>query len=214
MIHATTCTITIRAAARALLFVAAAALPALVAAQDYGAMVQQGMARMDGIVNQAQQGVNQAVQQRMNDPQVRASYAQHVQQMRASGRPAMDFPTYTYNWIYTRGFSAQGMAQARANEAAIANAEMAAAQRLRQAEAERGQAQQQQRDVYFRNQQEAGRGLMGQSTFTAPNGTQLVLPHTWQRNTTQVYQNNTYHVDQSGRYHVRGADGWWYPLQR
>lgn len=38
MIHATTCTITIRAAARALLFVAAAALPALVAAQDYGAM--------------------------------------------------------------------------------------------------------------------------------------------------------------------------------
>ena len=214
MIHAIACTITVRAAARALLLVAASALPALVAAQDYGAMVQQGMARMDGIVNQAQQGVNQAVQQRMNDPQVRASYAQYVQQMRASGRPAMDFPTYTYNWIYTRGFSAQGMAQARANEANIANAEMGAAQRLRQAEAERGQAQQQQRDAYFRNQQEAGRGLMGQSTFIAPNGTQMVLPHTWQRNTTQVYQNNTYHVDQSGQYYVRGSDGWWYPLQR
>jgi hypothetical protein len=196
------------------LLVAASTLPALAPAQDYGAMVQQGMARMDGIVNQAQQGVNQAVQQCMNDLQVRASYAQYVQQMRASGRPTMDFPTYTYNWIYTRGFSAQGMAHARANEANIANAEMAAAQRLRQAEAERGHAQQQQRDVYFRNQQEAGRRLLGQSTFTAPNGTQMVLPHTWRRNTTQVYQNNTYHVDQSGQYYVRGSDGWWYPLQR
>lgn len=79
----------------------------------------------------------------------------------------------------------------------------------------RGQAQHQQRDSYFRNQQEAGRGLMGQSTYyTAPNGAQYQLPHTWQRNTTHVYQNNTYHVDQTGQYYIRGQDGWWYPLQR
>lgn len=214
MMHATTCTTTIRAVAHALLLVAAAALPAVAPAQDYGVMIQQGMANMNSIVNQAQQGVNQAVQQRMNDPQVRASYAQYLQQMRASGRPAMDFPTYTYNWIYTRGFSVDGIAQARANEGNLRNAEIAAAQRLRQAEAERGQAQQQQRDGYFWNQNEAGRGLMGQSTYTAPNGTQMTLPHTWQPNTTQVYQNNTYHVDQSGQYYIYGVDGWWYPLQR
>ncbi|MBK7473688.1 MAG: hypothetical protein IPI73_26690 [Betaproteobacteria bacterium] len=52
---------------------------------------------------------------------------------------------------------------------------MAAVQRLRQAEAQRGAAQQQQRDGYFANQQEAGRGLMGQSTFRAGNGSQVVL---------------------------------------
>lgn len=212
--HATICTTMMQAFVRGLLLVTISAAPVAASAQDYGAGVQQGMANLDAIINQAQQGVNQAVQQRMNDQQVRASYAQYVQQMRATGRPAMDFPTYTYNWIYTGGFSAGGIAHMRANEGNIANAEMAAAQRLRQAEAARGQAQQQQRDVYFQNQQEAGRGLMGQSTFMAPNGTQMVLPHTWERNTTQVYGNNTYFVDPSGQYHVLGADGWWYPLQR
>ncbi|HVF64722.1 MAG TPA: hypothetical protein VNE58_12085 [Casimicrobiaceae bacterium] len=206
--------ISLRAVARALTFVTASTLASTSPAQNYGAAVQQGMANLDAIINQAQQQVNVAVQQRMNDPQVRASYAEYVQRMRMSGQPVMDFPTYTYNWIYTRGFSADGTAHARANERNIANNEMAAAQRLRQAEAERGQAQQQQRDAYFRNQQETGRGLMGQSTFTAPNGMQMVLPHTWQPNTTQVYQNNTYYIDLTGRYYVRGTDGWWYPLQR
>ncbi|MEO8133869.1 MAG: hypothetical protein ABI831_07840 [Betaproteobacteria bacterium] len=60
---------------------------------------------------------------------------------------------------------------------------MAAVQRLRDAQASPGAAQQQQRDSYFANQPEAGRGLMGQSTFRAQNGTQTVLPHTWQANT-------------------------------
>jgi hypothetical protein len=76
-----------------------------------------------------------------------------------------------------------------------------------------GAAQQAQRDAYFANQQEAGRQLMGQSSYWAPNGQRLQLPHTWQPNTTNQYQGQTYHVDASGRYHVQGADGWWYPLQ-
>jgi hypothetical protein len=126
----------------------------------------------------------------------------------------MDFATYTYQYIYTNGFSAAGIAHARANEAGIAQREAAAVQGLRQAEQNRAQAMQAQRDGYFRNQQEAGRGLMGQSTYVAPNGATLALPHTWQPNTTQVYQGNTYHVDASGQYHVLGSDGWWYPVQR
>jgi hypothetical protein len=189
-----------------------AALPAA-QAQDYGAMVQQQMNAMNQNIARGQQMVNGMVQQRMADPQVRKGYAGYLAQMRAAGRPPMDYPSYTYHWIYTNGFSAQGIAHARATEAGIAANDRAAVQRLRDAEAQRGAAQQVQRDGHFRNQQEAGRQLLGQSTWTAPNGAALALPHTWQRNTVQNHQGQTYRVDASGQYHVLGTDGWWYPLQ-
>jgi len=182
-------------------------------AQDYGAMVQQQMQLMNANIARGQQMVENNVRQRMADPQVQAGYRQYLAQMRAAGQPAMDYPTYTYNWIYTNGYSAQGIAHARANEAGIANAERAKVQQLREAEAQRGAAQQQQRDAYARNQQEAGRQLTGQSTYFAPNGSPLVLPHTWQPNTQHVHQGQTYRVDASGQYQVLAADGWWYPLQ-
>lgn len=184
--------------------------PAL--AQDYGAMIRQSLQRQQQAVNAAQQRVNGAVQQRMQDPQVQAAYQQYAWRMRQAGQRPMDFPSYTYQYIYTNGFSASGVAHMRQNEAAIAQREGAAVQGLRQAETARGQAQQAQRDGYFRSQQEAGRGLMGQSTYAAPNGLELALPHTWQPNTTQVYQGNTYRVDASGQYHVLAANGWWYPV--
>lgn len=188
------------------------ALPA--AAQDmYGAMIQQQMAAMNANIARGQQMVNDAVRQRMADPQVQAGYRQYLAQMRAAGRPAMDYPTYTYNWIYTAGFSARGIEHARATEAGISRAEHAKLQELRAAEAQRGQAQQVQRERYFANQQEAGRGLMGQSTYLAPNGAAFALPHTWQPNTQHSYQGQTYRVDAGGHYHVLGVDGWWYPLQ-
>ena len=198
---------------RRALLAAVVAAAGSAAAQDYGAMVQQQMNAMNQNIARGQQMVDATVQQRMNDPQVRSAYGQYLAQMRASGRPAMDYPTYTYNYIYTNGFSAQGIAHARATEAGIANAERAAVQRLRDAEAQRGAAQQAQRDGYFRNQQEAGRQLMGQSTWVAPNGAALALPHTWQRNSTHAWQGQTYRVDASGQYHVLASDGWWYPLQ-
>ena len=198
--------------ASSLFFVAV--VPLSVAAQDYGAMVQQGMNRMNQIVANSQQSVNNIVQQRMQDPQVQAEYRQYVAQMHANGQQALDYPTYTYNYIYTRGFSRDGIAHARANESGIRAKEMAAVQRLREAEAQRGAAQQQQRDGYFRNQQEAGRALMGQSTYQAGSGAQTVLPHTWQPNSRHEYQGNTYHVNEAGQYYVRGSDGWWYPVNR
>ena len=196
----------------------AAASP--VFAQDYGAMIRQSLARQQAAVDAATQRVNSAVQQRMQDPQVQAAYQQYAWRMQQSGRRPMDFAAFTYQYIYTNGFSAGGVAHARANEAGIAQREAAAVQGLRQAEQNRAQAMQAQRDGYFRNQQEAGRGLMGQSTYVlsgqstyvAPNGAAVALPHTWQPNTTQVYQGSTYHVDASGQYHVLAANGWWYPV--
>lgn len=189
---------------------AAAVLPAR--AQDYGAMVQQQMNAMNANIARGQQMVNGMVQQRMADPQVRAAYGQYLAQTRAAGRPAMDYPTFTYNWIYTNGFSAQGIAHARANEAGIAAAEQAKVQELRDAQARRGAAQQAQRDGYFANQQEAGRQLLGQSTYVMPDGARQALPHTWAANTQHTHAGNTYRVDASGQYFVLGANGWWYPV--
>lgn len=193
-------------------FLLAFALPA--SAQNYEAMIQQGMNRMNQIVNQAQQGAQQIVQQRMHDPQVQASYRQYLMQMQASGQRPMDFPTYTYQYVYTNGFSQAGIAHMRANEASNQQKEYAAAMRLREAQANRANAMQQQRDSYFANQQEAGRQLAGQSTYRASNGASVVLPHTWQANTVHDWQGQRYGVDAGGRYHVLGGDGFWYPLAR
>lgn len=179
-------------------------------AQNLDLLIQQQMQAMNANIARGQQMVNQAVQQRMQDPQVQAAYRQYVAQ--SGGRPALDYPTFTYHWIYTAGFSAQGKAHARATEAGIQARERAAVQGVRDAEAARGAAQQAQRDGYARNQQEAGRQLMGQSTWIAPNGAPLSLPHTWQRNSVHDWQGQRYRVDHAGQYFALGVDGWWYPL--
>jgi hypothetical protein len=184
--------------------------PLAASAQNFELMIQQQMAAMNANIQRGQQQVNQIVQQRMQDPAVQQAWAAYVQ--RSGGRPAMNYATFTYNYIYTNGFSAQGIAHARANEAGIQAREQAAWQGLQQAQQQRAAAQQGQRDSYFANQQEAGRQLMGQSTYLAPNGQPLQLPHTWQRNTSYQHNGALYHVDAAGQYHVLAANGWWYPL--
>jgi hypothetical protein len=179
-------------------------------AQDYGAMVRQGMAAMDANIQRGQQQVNQIVQQRMQDPAVQQAWQRYLHH--SGGRPQMNYATFTYNYVYTNGFSNAGIAHARANEAGIQQREMQAWRGLQQAQANRAAAMQNQRDGYFAHQQEAGRALMGNSTYVAPNGQPLVLPHTWQRNGTYEHQGSVYHVDGAGTYYVRAADGWWYPL--
>lgn len=70
-------------------------------------------------------------------------------------------------------------------------------------------------DGFSENMQEAGRGLMGQSTYYGyGNGQQL--PHTWQPETYQYYQGNEYFVDQSGTYWMAdpNGSGYWYELRR
>lgn len=188
---------------------AAALIAGAAGAQDYNAMIQQSMARMNAIVGQAEQRAGQIVQQRMQDPAVQAAWQQYA--AAHGGRPPMNYPTFTYYYVYTNGFSSAGMAHMRANEAGIQQREAAAWQGLQQAQAARAAAQQGQRDAYYANQQEAGRQLMGQSTYVAPNGYRLQLPHTWQPGTTVQYQGQVYHVDEGGRYYIYGNGGW-YPL--
>lgn len=189
----------------------AASLPVLssgVLAQDFtnidlNAMVAgqaaQTQAAIDGIMQQA-------MQQRGSE--IEAAYNKCLQ----SGQYCGPFDEYALNYVSTNGFS-DGGAWARQSRINAQN-EYDAVRALRDAEAGRARAQADQRDHFFYNQQEAGRQLLGNSTFTAPNGSQMVLPHTWQVNTAQFFQGNTYHVDQGGQYHVLGSDGFWYPLAR
>ena len=192
----------------------AAAVPLNAAAQDYAAMLRQSQMRSNLLTQQINQSRNNMVQRKMQDPQVRAQYAQYVATMRSRGVPAMNFPRYAEEYMFTRGFTPAGIAYARNVNAGIQAREQASLQGLRQAQAARGQSMQQQRDSYFRNQQEAGRGLMGQSTYHGPNGYQTQLPHTWQNNTQHNYQGQSYRVTESGQYQVLGTNGWWYPINR
>jgi hypothetical protein len=193
--------------------VAAQVAPSVAEGQDFTAMINQQMAAMNNTIAQGQRQVDGIVQQRMQDPQVQAAYRQHVANASRHGVRHYDFPTFTYYYVYTNGFSAAGMAHARATDNGIRQAELNAWRGVQAAEANRGAAQSAWANGYFNNQQEAGRQLVGNSTFTATNGAQTVLPHTWQMNTVHQYQGNTYYVDYAGQYWV-ASSGHWYPLNR
>ncbi len=159
---------------------------------------------------ETQRGIDATMQQAMQrrGPEIQAAYQRCLQ----SGGYCGSFDEYALNYVSTNGFS-DGGAWARQNQL-NQQQEQTGRESLRQVEAARGAAQQVQRDSYSNNQQEAGRQLMGNSTFIAPNGAQMVLPYTWQANTVHEFQGNTYQVDAAGQYFVQGVDGWWYPLRR
>jgi len=172
------------------------------------AMALQQNRQLTQQINQAQ---TSAIQRAMQDPKIQAAYRQHLAQAQQRGQRPSDFPTFAYNYMYTAGFSAQGIAHARAVEAGNQAREMQSWRGYQAAQANRAAAQTQWQRGYSNHQQEAGRQLLGQSTYTAGNGTTVALPHTWQANTQHQYQGNTYRVDASGNYWV-AANGYWHPL--
>jgi hypothetical protein len=190
-----------------------AALPSLAAAQDFTAMINAQMAQMDAMLAQGQQQVNAIVQQKMQDPAVQAAYQRHVAEAQAAGRPYWNFETFAYNYAATGGFSAQGVAAWQQNEAANHARVMDAWRGLQDAQAGRAAAQAENAASFSRNMTEAGNQLLGNSTFTAPNGYASVLPHTWQPNSMHVHEGNTYFVDEGGRYYAY-SNGYWVPLSR
>jgi hypothetical protein len=204
---------------------AVSALTAASHAQDMNALLNQQMAatnaRMAAAMQQSNnltQQINQAqtasINRGMQDPKIQAAYRQHLGQAQQRGQRPYDFPTFAHYYLYTNGFSAQGMAHMRSTEAGNLAREQQSWRGVQAAEANRAAAQAGLQQSRFNNQTEAGRGLMGNSTFSAGNGSQVQLPHTWHANSTHQYQGNTYHVDQSGKYWAAGANGYWYPLSR
>jgi hypothetical protein len=192
----------------------AAALPSDARAQDYGAMLQYMQAQSAQLTQTMDQTQNNLIQQAAQNPQIRAGYEQYLAQMRQSGRQPMDFAQYAYYHMYTMGFSSGGIAHMNRVEGGNQAAEMERLRGVRGAEQNRADVMRQGQEHFSSNMQEAGRGLMGQSTYYGQNGYSYQLPHTWQNNSYQNYQGNGYYVDHSGQYFRYGADGWLYPINR
>lgn len=191
-----------------------AAVPLTAAAQDYAGMLRQSQMRANLLTMQINQSRAQAVNQKAQDPVVRARYAQYVQQMQSRGMRPMSFFQYAEEYMFTRGFSREGMAYARNVNNGIQARERASLMAYRDAQARRGEAMRVQQEHYFNNRKESGLGLMGKSTYYGPNGYSSQLPHTWQNNTQHHYQGQTYRVTETGQYQVLGPNGWWHPINR
>lgn len=187
-----------------------------VCGQDYSAMINQALARQNAIVDQAQAQAHQIVAAKMRDPVVVQAWQHHQRQARQQGQPALDLASFAYQYAATAGFSGPGMRHYQRTRQEIAANEQAVWQGVRQAEAARGAAQAQLADSHSRNLQEAGRGLLGQSTFHAPNGVSMALPHTWPANSYQFHQGHQYFVDGGGNYWLEDPNqrGWWIALRR
>jgi hypothetical protein len=188
---------------------ASAQLPS---SQNLSAMINREMSTMNQRLAANQQRINGFVQQRMRDPRVRAGYSQYVARARSAGVQPTSFANYAYGDVATNGYSRQGVALFRANEANNAARIASSAAGLRAAQAARGAAQLGMQQSFSNNQREFGNLLRGTSTYVAGNGATQVLPHTWQSNTYQSYQGREYYVDYSGGYHVLANNGYWYPL--
>lgn len=185
--------------------------------QDFNAMlaqqdawmtqqIQAQQAQMNQMLAAGQNQVNQIVQQKMQDPRVQQAYQQHLAQARQQGAQPYDFQTFAYYYAATNGFS--DVAGYNRTTQDIQGKERAAWQGVKDAEANTAAAINGWNQGYSNNQQEAGRQLMGNSTYVnGYTGQQQVLPHTWGRNTVNQYQGNTYYVDQSGQYWMADPNG-------
>lgn len=189
----------------------ATALPSMASAQDFTAMINARMAQMNQMLARGQQGVNNIVAQKMQDPAVQRAYQIAAAQARAQGRQPQDFQTYAYYYAATNGFSAQGLQNLRNVDASNQAQEQAAFQALQQAQQNRSNAIAGLNSGFSNNQNTFGNSLLGNSTFVAPNGYASVLPHTWQANTYHNYNGTTFYVDNGGRYYA-ASNGYWVPL--
>lgn len=161
---------------------------------DYGAMIGQ-VQRQQQLMNQEMQRREQAVvQNAMQDPNCQALYQRH-----RAGGGAMPYPQFAYQYAATGGFTPEGIRRYQQSEAANRGGELAALQGVRQAEQQRGQAQQGLADGYGRNQIEMGRVMQGQNSWVDPmTGQNRALP----------YMGQAYSRDpNTGQQFVRDAQG-------
>jgi hypothetical protein len=175
---------------------------------DYGAMLNRMLEQDRQLGERIRQSEQNVVQEAMQNPVCQAAYQQHLA---AGGR--MPYPNFAYQCAATGGFTPDGIQRFQQSEAANRAREMQALQGLRQAEQNRGAAQQNYTEGYFRNQQEAGNVLRGNGTWFDPTVGQVVLPYL-QPGVPQYDANTgqTYVMDPYGNYFARTAAGYWYQI--
>lgn len=176
---------------------------------DYGAMLQQQLQHGANLSARMQQAEQQLVQRVMQDPRCQAMYQQHL-----AGGGRLTFEQFAWQYAATAGFTPDGIARFRAGEASNQQREHAAWQAYREAEQQRGEAQQANMDGYARNQREAGRVMRGDSSWVDPTtGAQRAVSYLGPNDAVDPGTGQRFHRDDTGRYYAQGADGLWYPMQ-
>ena len=197
---------------RIMALVAVVMSPGFAAAQDFTNMDITGMynnwaAQQNSQMNQQTQ---QVIGQVLQDPRFRSMYQQYM----ASGGTA-SAEQYAYSYAATGGFTQQGMQNYQRSEAENAAKIQNAQRDLRNAEQGYRDAYGNYTDGYSENANEAGRTLMGNSTYVQPDsGSSYVLPHTWQADSYNMYNGQMYYVDQTGQYFAVDANNNMYPISQ
>ena len=176
---------------------------------DYGAGLRQSQQQQQQMNQQMQQGEEQVIANAMRDPVC----IQHYQNHRAQGGQ-MNPRQFAYECARQGRFTPGGQAIAGQVERQNQANEYATAQGLRQAEMQRGQAQQNYMGGYQRNNAEFGNYLQGRSTWTDPaSGQQQALQHTQPGQVSRDPRTGqAYQMDNLGQYWAQAPNGQWYKM--
>ena len=186
----------------ALLFAGAAS------AQDYGAMLNQALQQDRALTQRIRQAEAGVVQQVLRSPDFWAKY----RQFRMAGGQLSE-QQYAYQYAATGGFSAPGMARFRQSEISNQQGEIASWQRYRGAQMQRGAAQTNYAEGYFRNQRQAGDVLTGNAWYADPrSGQTYVLPYMGANGGYDPRTGQQFVRDGSGNYWASTAQGGWYQM--
>ncbi len=179
---------------------------AAASAQDLNAMNNAFNAQLNAQMGATQ---NSIIRRNLADPHVMALYRQHLAQ---GGR--MTPEQFAYAYAATGGFTPQGYANYNNTSRQIGEQLQGSMQGLRNAEAARAQAQGQWSAGYINNQQEAGRGLMGQGSYVDPrSGSPVQLDYLPSAQPSYNPQTGMYYMqDANGNYYASRGDGNWVPM--
>ena len=178
---------------------------------NYGAMIQQQTQIQQQQNARMEQMSQQVAAQAMQDPVCVEYYRQH----RTQGGQMTPLQ-FGYECARQGRFTPGGQAFAAQADRENQARENATLRGLRQAEAQRGEAQQDYAAGFQRNNAEFGNYLQGRNTYVDPrNGQQQVLQHTQPGQPTyDPRTGQTYVMNNMGQYFVRAPDGAWYPIQQ
>jgi hypothetical protein len=170
-------------------------------AQDITAMFNAQVAQQRA---QEQAVIGGFVNQNMNNPQIVAAWRRNPR--------GMTLQQYAYAYAATGGFTPQGYANYGAASGQINARNQAAWQSYQQGVQNYRNAYNGYTGGFSANQQEAGRGLMGQQSYYNPANGQNVSLGYIQPGTTWSQGGYTYRMAPNGQYYATTGNGYWTPV--
>jgi hypothetical protein len=175
---------------------------------DFGAMIRDQLAQGEQLAAQMQAGEQQIVQQAMQDPNCQALYQQHL-----AGGGQLPFHQFAWQYAATGGFTPDGIARFQRGERGNQEREGQSLAGYRNAQYQRGLAQNGYAQGYFHNQAEAGNVLQGNSSWVDPqSGQTRALAYMGGNAYVDANTGQQFVRDDSGQYYTRDSYGNWYAM--